>query len=178
MNLTNNLLSNRGSRIALFMVTVLIALGFLVYSENVAVKVLGALLAVLVGVVLKSLAEMRGDLHRRSAEASRVAAKVKRSEDERASAAREAEQRLDRVEASVSRASRQASRVQEDVSRQLAQFSEETRQALAAMSERIGHGGSDRSRRVHEDAAPGPLRELGLSDSFRGIAPGPDSEPS
>jgi hypothetical protein len=160
------------------MVAVLIALGFLVYSESVAVKILGALLAVLVGVVLKSLSEMRGELQRGSAEARQVAAAVKRSEQDRERSAREAEQRLDRVEASVSRASRQASRVQDDVGRQLAQFSEDTRRALAAMSERIERGGADLSRRVHEDAAPGPLRELGLSDSFQGIAPGPDSESS
>jgi hypothetical protein len=65
--------------------------------------------------------------------------------------------------------------VQEDVSRQLAQFSDETRRALAAMSERIDD--SRRRGRVHDEVEPGPLRELGLSDSLRGIAPIPDPEP-
>jgi hypothetical protein len=175
VNLTRTLLTDRSRRIVVFLAVGLIVAGFVIFVDSVPVMLLGIALALLVGVVLKSLSELQSEIQRGAVEARRAQEAVRRSEKDREAAARETEQRLDRVEASVSRAGRQASRVQEDVSRQLAQFSDETRRALAAMSERIDD--SRRRGRVHDEVEPGPLRELGLSDSLRGIAPIPDPEP-
>ncbi len=63
--MTNTLLSARSRRVALFLMVALIAVGFLIYPESLAVKVLGALLTALVGVVLKALSEVQGEVRRR-----------------------------------------------------------------------------------------------------------------
>ncbi len=179
MNVTNTVLSDRLRRIALFVVVGLIAVGFLILGESTAVRVLGALVAVMLGVVLKAISELGVELRRGTTAIRRLEEARARSDRDREVAARDAEVRMDRVEASVSRAARQASQVQDEVNRQFAAFSEETRRALQGLSDRIdeGAGVGRRGGRVHDEAEGGPLRELGLSDSFQGIASDIDSEP-
>ncbi len=176
MNVTNTVLSERARRTALFVVVGLVAVGFLVFGESTAVRALGALLAVMLGVVLKVLSEVGVELRRLTTATRRLESDLARSGKDQEAAARAAEQRMDRVEASVSRALRQASEVEEDVNRQLTEFSDDTRRALEGLSARVEAAGGA-GRRVHNEVEEGPLRELGLSNSFRGLASDSDTEP-
>lgn len=173
MNLSTRLLSVRITRSLLFVVAVVVIVGFLLAGDAAVLRVLGAVGALLIAVLLKVVSELFVQLRQLQGVASQLAETSTRMAAETRSLIQEGQRRMARVEGTFADAEESFSRAQEQAKHRYEDLSRTVEDLATKLDEVIA---AQQPSRRHVLSANDALRELGLRESLTGLSSSGDAE--